>query len=422
MKNKKVKVIIILCMIIFVAIAFYNNQTYKVKNEKAKPKSAENADSTPEKSDEEVITIAAVGDIIVHNMQLMSQYNSETKSYDFKDNFLYVKPFIEKADVAICNLETTLAGEGAIYSGYPTFNTPDSILDAIKYSGFDVIQSANNHSLDYGEKGFLSTRQQLDKYGFSVIGTKVKSTDKNYIIKEVKGIKIGITAYTFESSRKGNTKYINSVKVPDRISPLINSFYPNNLSNDFKGMKKTVEAMKKDGADIIIFCLHWGIEYQKDPEAYQKDLAKELSDAGVDIILGGHPHVIQPFDEIESKVSGKKTYIIYSLGNFLSNQCYEKLQKRDVEDGLIVNFNIKKIESQNKIYVSSVNFIPTWVYRYPKGKDTFNYRIVPSEAAALDPSIYNITDDYKWRVEASFNNTKNVVEAYNKAISVQNIK
>lgn len=319
MKNKKVKVIIILCMIIFVAIAFYNNQTYKVKNEKAKPKSAENADSTPEKSDEEVITIAAVGDIIVHNMQLMSQYNSETKSYDFKDNFLYVKPFIEKADVAICNLETTLAGEGAIYSGYPTFNTPDSILDAIKYSGFDVIQSANNHSLDYGEKGFLSTRQQLDKYGFSVIGTKVKSTDKNYIIKEVKGIKIGITAYTFESSRKGNTKYINSVKVPDRISPLINSFYPNNLSNDFKGMKKTVEAMKKDGADIIIFCLHWGIEYQKDPEAYQKDLAKELSDAGVDIILGGHPHVIQPFDEIESKVSGKKTYIIYSLGNFLSN-------------------------------------------------------------------------------------------------------
>jgi len=425
MKNKAIKALILLSLFIF-TIAAYNKAASNKKIEKINVKpnntAAEKENKPAEKQEEDSITISAVGDILVHSTQLSSQYNGETKSYDFKDNFLYVKPFIEKSDLAICNLETTLAGENAGYSGYPNLNTPDSILDALKYTGFDIIQSSNNHSLDYGKSGFLRTRHQLDKYGFSVIGTKNNKNDKNYIIKEVKGIKIGITAYTFESNRRGNTKYINSIQVPSSISPLISSFNPNNINPAVDEMKKTISNMKKDGADIIIFGLHWGNEYQDDPAPYQKTLAKNLSDAGADIILGGHPHVIQPFDVIDSKVSGKKTFVIYSLGNFLSNQCYERLQKRNVEDGLIINFNIRKDKRENKVFVSSVNFIPTWVYRWPKDKTLYNYRIVPSEDAALSPESYYITGDYKWRVQNSFNNAKNIVEAYNKDISIQKVK
>lgn len=422
MKNKNIKIIILFSLFAFTIIMAFNKNLNEKENKTIVPKPIDIVTKPINLSDEENITIAAVGDILVHSTQLDSQYNKETKSYDFKDNFSYVKPFIEKADLSICNLETTLSSSGPGYSGSPTLNTPDSILDALKYAGFDVIQSSNNHSLDYGANGFLRTRQELDKYGFSVIGTKNNKSDKNYIIKDVKGIKLGITSYTFESGGKGNTKYINSIAVPGSISPLINSFNPNNLNYDFVDMKKTIDNMKKDGADIIIFGLHWGNEYQESPASYQKSLAKKLSDAGVDIILGGHPHVIQPFDVIDSKIADKKTYIIYSLGNFLSNQCYERLQMRNVEDGLIVNFNIKKDNVKNKIFVSSVNFIPTWVYRWPKGVNKFNYRIVPSEDAALGPDSYYITGDYKWRVENSFKNAKNTVEAYSSDISVQNVK
>lgn len=431
MRNRNIKILILLS--IFSLIFLIYNKTVNIDNNKVN--TIINTDNVSpntiieNKGNLEVIskdptdiTISAVGDILVHDTQLVSQYNKETDSYDFKDNFLYIKPFIEKSDLAICNLESTLAGKEKGYSGYPNFNSPDSILEALSYAGFDVIQNSNNHSIDYGSSGFIRTRSTIVKSGFSVIGTKEKKEDKNYIIKDVKGIKIGITAYTFESKRQGNSKWINSIPLQKNIIPLINSFSPSYLDTAIKEMKSTISNMKKDGADILIFSLHFGEEYESKPSAYQVKLASSLSDLGVDIILGGHPHVIAPFDVIESKISNKKTYVIYSLGNFLSNQCYERLQKRDVEDGMIINFSIRKDNNSNIVFVNKINFIPTWVYRWPKGNETYNYRIVPSEDAALNPDNFLITGDYNWRVQNSFKNTKKVVESLTKEITLVSIK
>ncbi|WP_053957092.1 CapA family protein [Inediibacterium massiliense] len=357
-------------------------------------------------------TILSVGDIMVHGPQLKAQYNTHTKEYDFNNNFQLVKPYIEKADLALCNLETTLGGPEKGYSSYPQFNSPDALGQAIKNAGFDVVVTANNHTMDTGAQGVLRTIRTLSDFQLDTIGTKEKEEIKDYIIKDVKGIKFGITAYTYEISTDKKNKALNGLPIPNEIKNCIHTFNNNHLEKNFQEMKNTVNKMKEEGVDVIIFYLHWGEEYHQIPNKTQKKIAYFLKDIGVDVIFGSHPHVLQPIEILENQKQNKKTLVLYSMGNFLSNQRYEFMKNRATEDGLMIYVTFKKDFEKNKTQLERVTYLPTWVNKYyNKGKKI--YEIVPLMDDLDDYEKYHLyTKDSLWRAKNSKTNTITLIESH----------
>lgn len=357
------------------------------------------------------ITISAVGDIMVHGPQLRAQYDKKNKVYDFKNNFQFIKPYISKSDLAICNLETTFAGNKRKYSSYPRFNTPDSLAEAIKDAGFDVVSTANNHTMDSGKDGVIRTVKVLRNFAFDVVGTKEKETDKNFIIKEVKGIKFGVSAYSYETRKRGKNKTLNGLLVPNEIEGNINTFNYHTIDQDLEKMKKEIQSMKEEGAEVIIFYLHWGTEYQRNPNKNQKRIARSLADLGVDVIFGSHPHVLQPMEFIHSKNREKDTLVVYSMGNFLSNQRYEILKNRYTEDGVIVDVTFIKNFEENEVRIKEVKYLPTWVHKYFKNGKRI-YEIVTLDGNLDDQEgIYIENKNNAWRARNSKNNTIKLMES-----------
>lgn len=310
------------------------------------------------------IRITAVGDIMVHDGELNSARSGDTKSgynYDFTPFFTQVKPIIESADLAIGNLETTISGEDKKYTGYPMFNSPDTLLDALKWTGFDVLTTCNNHCLDRYEAGLISTIENLDKRGLLHTGTFKEKEDRDKILTvDVKGIKVAILAYTYGT---------NGI-------PIKNPYQVNLLNMDT--MLGDVERAKAEKPDVIIACLHFGNEYVRQPNNSQKEAVEKLFNAGVNIVLGSHPHVVQPAQKRSVSAddgSYKDEFVIYSMGNFVSDQ------RGDYKDiGVITNLYIQKNFKTGKITINNYEFIPTWVQRYNSGGKR-EYRILPMPTA-----------------------------------------
>lgn len=314
------------------------------------------------------IRIAAAGDIMFHSTQLESAYDAAAGTYDFKSMFEDVKPIISSADLALANFETTTAGDARPYTGYPAFNSPDEVVDAIQYAGFDALTTANNHSLDTGSEGLKRTVETLQRKGMATFGTYNRTPDSRVLMKEVKGIRIALLAYT-ESTNGLGSKYSD-----DELNAMINLMDTDRIVQDIREAKEL-------GAELIIAFMHWGVEYEEQPNAGQAALAKRMAEEGVDIILGSHPHVIQKSEQIE--VQGKKAFVIYSMGNFISNQRKETLDSRNelTEDGIIINFDIRKDNLTNEIMIQNVEYVPTWVYRNKEaGQAKYTYRILPVES------------------------------------------
>lgn len=368
----------------------------------------------PIKEDNEIlIDISAVGDIIIHSSQLDAQYDSNSKEYDFYNNFKYVSNYIKKSDLSIANLETTLAGEENGYSGYPKFNSPDSLADALKKSGFDLISIVNNHTLDYGIQGFERTIGVLEKNKLNPLGIKRKIDDKRYEIKDIKGIKVGIISYTYETPSLDGYKTINNIKIPHEVKDLINTFNPNNLTNEIPKIQSEIQNMKKDGAELIIFVIHWGNEYNLKPNYSQKILAKALANSDVDIILGSHPHVIQPVAVVNSNNSNHKTLVAYSMGNFLSNQRFEMTGSTYTENGVILNIEVKKNLTTKQVSIYKVSYKPTWVYKYYNNDDDkIVYEILPVLDCLKSYEKFKIYDsETQTRIQKSFRNTNRVINS-----------
>ncbi|SET68055.1 poly-gamma-glutamate synthesis protein (capsule biosynthesis protein) [Natronincola peptidivorans] len=357
------------------------------------------------------IVISAVGDIMVHGPQLRAQHNASTGDYDFTNNFQFIEAYLKAGDLTIGNLETTFGGEEKGYSSFPKFNTPDALADALKKAGFDVIVTANNHTIDTGSSGMLRTIDVLQNRDLMVVGTRRSEDINNFIMKDIKGIKIGLTAYTYESPPYGDFKTLNGLIVPKEVESLINTFSYDSLDEDLLKMKQEVKEMKAMGAEIIIFYLHWGAEYHRQPNHYQRYIAEKLAEYGVDIILGSHPHVVQPVEFIETTEG--KTLVVYSMGNFISNQRYEILNNRFTEDGIIINIKIKKDFQEDLVTIEKVSYVPTWVHRYIAQGKTF-YEIIPVADALEDKSFYNLNNQQAiWRVENSMKNTIEIIESEN---------
>lgn len=420
--KKSIKILIIICIFVATLISTIiinlqgdnnkNNKNQVVKNNQQ----VKNNLRVSENLEYNEANIVAVGDIIVHEEQLKAQFNESTGEYNFDNNFKYVKSYIKSADMALANLETTLAGEKQKYTGYPLFNSPSSIVDALKDCGFDILSTVNNHTIDRGSAGVFSTVAEIEKRKLKVVGTRENLDKKPYIIEEVKGIKIGVISYSYETPRKGKNKTLNAIEIPSDVTKLLNTFSYEYIEEDLNKIKLQIDEMKSKGAEAIVFFIHWGNEYERQPNVHQTSIASRLCDYGVDVIVGSHPHVIQPIEFITSKKTGKKSLVVYSMGNFISNQQYERTNNRYTEDGIIVNIQLKKNKTSKDITIGAVSYIPTWVHRY-SADSRLVYEVVPLIDALASKEEYNLNEDMAvWRAENSEKSTRALMGKDNEII------
>ncbi len=303
------------------------------------------------------VRVMATGDIMFHPSQIEGAYNAATNTYDFNNSFKAIKSKIDEADIAIANFEGTTAGnEIYAYQGYPLFNAPDEALDAIKAAGFDILATANNHSLDTRKAGIIRTIEQIQNRGMDAIGTFAEKTETRVLIKDVKGIKFAFLTYT------EMVNGLETVLSPEDLDAMVN------IINESK-MKEDITYAKEQNADVIIVYLHWGDEYSRIQAQRQEILADMLFTEGVDIIFGSHPHVIQPTQTLEYE--GKTKFIAYSMGNFISNQRVETLVpygmteriSKYTEDGLIIDVEIEKNGETGEVSIKNISYVPLWVYK-----------------------------------------------------------
>ena len=382
MKNKsKIVIWAASLLIISLTIVFgvLNRNTEKISpvnsNNIVTSENKETDSKNSQKYEETTIKIGTVGDILIHSPIFRSVYDSASDSYDFNDIFKYVKDVYSSYDLMVADLEQPLGGKEKGYSGFPLFNAPDSIADALKNNGVDLLLTANNHCYDQSSDGFYRTMSVLKENQIDFIGTREKES-KPYIIKDISGIKVGMINYTYETEALTDTTYVNGIPMNSETSPLLNSFNYNNLDKFYTEFKTNMDSMYADGADVIIAFMHWGEEYSLSANDYQKKIAQKLCDFGVDAIIGGHTHCIEPTDLITSQVSGKQTPIIYSLGNQLSNQRKETLSKFSYdspyfEDGVIYEVSFTR-KADGSVVLSDVSYTATWCNLF----DT-QYRIIP---------------------------------------------
>jgi poly-gamma-glutamate synthesis protein (capsule biosynthesis protein) len=305
------------------------------------------------------LNIKAVGDLMCHSSQY--QFANEQGIYDFSPMYRLVKSYLSNADYTIGNLETVLAADTKDYSGYPAFNTPNEYADALKDAGFDLLFTSNNHSYDRHEKGVLRTLKELEKRNLVPIGTFYNQRDRDSIrIVNLKGIKIAFLGYT----------QFSNIPVAPNIKYLVNHIDTSLIQRD------VIEA-RRLGAELVVVNYHWGNEY-KPPSDYQKAIAQFTKKLGVDIIIGEHPHVLQPVEVFKNQ--GLQTLdtgvIAYSLGNFISSQ-----QWRYSDAGAILNIELTKNLRTQKIKISKLSYLPTWVFKGAmQGKNRF--LIFPAESAS----------------------------------------
>lgn len=310
--------------------------------------------------------LLAVGDIMMHSPQFPAYLNPKTGKYDFRGFFTSVKPLLQEADWCWGNLETPLLGGEKVYTGYPMFNTPPELADALKDAGFNIVTAANNHTLDRWERGALRTREVLEERDFVTKGISASLWESRQpTLMEKNGITMGILAYTYGT---------NGIPLPQDKPYLVSLI-------DEKRMIEDIQKTRSAGADVVAVALHFGTEYDPNPNEEQIQLAHKLVQAGADIILGSHPHVLQPYERLTVEDKHGQTrdgIIIYSLGNFISNQ-----QGDGKDVGVIFGVTIEKHMPEGTIELKEISAEPTWVYiNGPYEKR--NYSIIPLSSVLKD--------------------------------------
>ena len=355
-------------------------------------------------------TVISIGDIMVHSPQLNGALNSSTGDYNFDCYFKEIAPYFATSDLNVGNLEVTFGGnESREFSGYPLFNTPDSLADSIKNAGFNLLLTSNNHCYDTGLAGLKRTAQVLKQKGIEFTGTKETDADPAYVIKQVNNINIGIINYTYETKcLTEGRKYLNGNPVNSEANGLINSFNYDKLDAFYSEIGAYLKEMDTKGAEFKVVYIHWGNEYQTYSNTYQKSIAQKLCNMGVDMIIGSHPHVIQPIELVTSEDSQNTTVCLYSMGNAVSNQRQELMTScpsGHTEDGMIFEFVLKKTKAG--VTLESLDLTPTWVNKYlVSGK--YNYTIYPIENPN-DLGKYSFNATALSKAQKSYERTKAIV-------------
>lgn len=333
-------------------------------------------------------TVLAAGDIMFHIPQIKSAYNKETNSYDFTDVFKYVKPYIESSDIAIANFETVTYGNDIGFSGFPRFNSPVETLYALKDTGFDILNTANNHAIDRGRDGIVNTINYINGYGMKNIGT-YKEPDDNILVENINGIKIAFLSYCYGFNG------LESLLTEEELSYMVSRIDESKIKQDIEKAKSL--------SDIIVVFIHWGNEYHREPSEYQIELGRNMVDWGANIILGAHPHVIQKSEIIEK--DGRDNFIIYSMGNFLSNQRMESTGNKYTEDGIMVRIELEKDLDEGDTIIKDIDYLPTWVRRYSEN-GVVKYEILPVEDFINNQNLNTgLKEKEKERIIESFEST-----------------
>lgn len=314
--------------------------------EKARKEIAEEIKKKPEIKK---VKLKAFGDIMAHMAQIQYAYNKGGGEYDFSDQFTYLKDFVKDSDISIGNYETTTNPDLPV-AGFPRFNVPAAYLKDLKETGFDIVSTANNHSMDTELEGVFSTMEAAKEAGLDYVGSFKDKSDR-ILFKEVKGVKLAFLAYTYGCNGREN------LIVPrEEVENL-------GYLSDEDQIKKNIARAKAQGADFVIVYPHWGIEYQSMPNEAQISLGRKMIDWGADLVIGNHPHVVEPV-EIYQAEDGRKGLIAYALGNFISYQNYENNKDIRVEHSLALEIDLEKDMTSGNKKIADVKLHPIWVGTY----------------------------------------------------------
>lgn len=297
-------------------------------------------------------TIVSFGDALCNKPVSNAAYDEETGIYDFSPMFQYVEKYFQNSTINIGDCESPMAGGEIGYSGYPKFNAPEHLAIDLQELGVNIMTTANNHTLDKGFSGLSSTLHFLDNAQIAHVGTARTEEEQNTILfKNLNGIKTAFLAYTYGT---------NGIPVPKD-----KEFCVNFIDKDL--ILKQIKQAKKEGAELIVVSMHWGVEYQTTENAQQDELAEFLIKNDVNIILGSHPHVLQPMKMLKVKTENgeeKEGLVVFSQGNFFSNQTSE-----NTRNTAIFNIEVKKDGKTGKVTISQVTYAPIYVNRKEPGAE-----------------------------------------------------
>lgn len=304
-----------------------------------------------------VSTLAVCGDAMSHMPQTRDAYDSQAGAYDYKPMIRFAKPWIEQADYAVVNLETTFAG-GPDYSGFPAFNTPDALGDALKDAGFDLVSTANNHCLDRGYDGMVRTLDVLDNLGLAHVGTyrsaEERAAQNGVHVADVGGIKVAFLSYTY-----GTNGIPLSKSHPDTVNILHTDYMSDAQVLDTARIADDLAAAEALSPDLIAVIVHWGVEYQTTQNDHQEEIADFLFDHGADVILGSHPHVLQPMETrtlTDRDGTTHTGFVCWSLGNFISSQNDEY-----TDTTVVLNLELTKNPNTGATDVTKVGYVPLYM-------------------------------------------------------------
>ena len=314
------------------------------------------------------VSFLFMGDIMGHGPQIRSAYQNPEKKYNYDKVFEPLEDIISSVDFAVANLEVTLAGPP--YMGYPQFSSPDELAEACKNNGMDVLVTANNHSCDRKNSGVIRTVEVLDSFKILHTGTfkdEKKRDQENLLILSKKGIKVGLLNYTYGT---------NGI-------PFSTPAYVNMLDSSL--IKQDVINARKKKLDKLIVFVHWGYEYRDFPNSYQKKFNTFFNEIGVDVVIGSHPHVLQPM--IYNIENNKEFLTVFSLGNFVSNQ------RESRKDGGAM-FRLSFEKKGGKVYISRKEYVLTWVHKFmDDGK--YQYQILPCAKAKYNERYFSEKNDFQ---------------------------
>lgn len=286
----------------------------------------------------------AVGDIMCHKLQLEKAYQ-KNGTFNFDSQFAYVQDALGAADYTIGNLEMSISANGK-YSSYPRFHTPETILDTLKDCGVDFLTMSNNHILDGYFKGLVKTVDEAEKRGFDHVGAyRTQEEADAPVIVNINGIKFGFLAYT--TNTNGNEKHLDAETAAYCVEYLRDA--------DIEG---DVQELRDAGAEIVICLPHWGEEELRRVRTGVKLYAERMAKAGVDIILGSHPHVVHPVEmlTVDTQNGSKQVLVAWSLGNFISN-----MSTQYTDSGIILDFSVDRDENGN-YSIHDVGYVPVFVW------------------------------------------------------------
>lgn len=372
-------------------------------------------------------SVASQGDLLMHSYLFTSnpKYPAaayiEDGVYNFDSIFQYIRPYVSGADYAVINLETTFGGSDLGYSGNPLFNCPDALADSVSSAGYDMMLTANNHCADTGVSGIKRTLEQIRSRNLATLGTQLDDTEKKHAVVDVNGIQLGMLCYTYagglEADGSPNFNLVENGATVVKEPGLVNYFTENKLEQFYSEVEEHLSNMRSEGAEAIIVYIHWGQEYVMTENATQRSIAQKLCDLGVDVIIGGHPHVVQPMDLLTSTTDPEhKTVCIYSLGNAVSNQRKEEMQRScptgHTEDGALFTVTFEK-DSDGAVYVADTDVLPTWVNKFTNSDGKVEYNILPLDYDKLAQwqALYGLTDAAYTQTQNSYDRTMDIIGA-----------